>query len=295
MKFVEIWPNLFIAGAPKAATTSLYELLRKIPGIYMSEEKEPAFFCRKTVPDNHYGKPIRNKKDYLALFEKVKDEKIIGEASVWYLSDPDSSNLIYQTLPHAKILISLRDPVERVFSHYFFQINKNLLNISFHEQIKKEMNCGLDYSIPRIGLEAGIYSEDVKRFLNIFGKNQVKIIIFEEFIQNKEKTLEEILKFLGLNYKVNRLDDKVYNPYSPPRGPISERIRKSDTLFQIAKRIIPKFVRKSMVEKFLIGERIKPKIDSEDRKTLINYYKSDVKNLKKILGRELPWPNFQNI
>ena len=292
---MEIWPNFFIVGAPKAGTTSLYELLRKIPGIYMSKEKEPYFFCKKMVPENHYATPIRNKKDYLALFEKVKDEKIIGEGSIWYLSDPDSSNLIYQTVPHAKILISLRDPVERAFSHYLMHTTKNQMKTSFHDQINKEMNGGIDYSTPHIRLEAGLYSEDLKRFLKTFGKNQVKIIIFEEFIHNEENTLEDVLKFLGLNNEVSSLDDKVCNPYSPPRGPISKRILKSDTLFQISKKIMSKSRRKSLIDKFLIGERIKPKIDSDDKKILINYYKSDVKNLEKILGRKLPWPNFQNV
>jgi len=289
---MQTWPNFFIVGTPKAGTTSLNEHLRKIPGIYMSEKKEPHFFCKKMVPDNHYTTSIRKKKDYLALFEKVKDEKIIGEASVFYLSDPDSSNLIHQMVPHAKILISLRDPVERAFSHYLNLKNEYYLKTGFHEQLQKELNHSIDYSTPNIRLEVGLYSEDVKRFLNTFGKNQVKIIIFEEFIKNVETTLLEILNFLDVNSKVSHFNDKVYNPYAPPRGPISDRVLKSDKVLQISKRIIPKHVRKLLREKLLISPRVKPKIDERDREVLIDYYKSDVLNLKKILDRKLPWPNF---
>jgi len=74
---MEKWPNLFIVGAPKAGSTTLYEYLKNIPGIYMSPRKEPDYFSRSTVPNNSSMKPIQNKKQYLSLFEDVKDEKII--------------------------------------------------------------------------------------------------------------------------------------------------------------------------------------------------------------------------
>jgi len=293
------WPNFFIVGAPKAGTTSLYEYLNNIPGIFMSEEKEPYFFRTKKVSDLttikkkiEYLSLFEKKEDYLSLFEKVKNEKIIGEGSTQYLSDPDSSNLIHQTVPHAKILISLRDPVERAFSHYLMIRNRNFITISFHEQLQKEINQNVEISTPRIRLEAGLYFEDVKRFLSTFGKNQVKIIIFEEFVENKKNTLEEIFMFLGLKSKVTKLDDKIHNPYSPPKGPISKRLRQSNTIFQISKKIMSRSTRKSIIDKFLIGERVKPKMDAQDRDLLIKYYKSDVKNLQELLGHKLPWPNF---
>ena len=131
---MEKWPNLFIVGAPKAGTTSLHEYFeKKIPGIFMSDVKEPYYFCKTLIPIDHYITPIRDKKKYLELFEKSKTEKIIGESSVWYLSDPDASSLIYQKVPNAKIIIMLRDPVERAFSHYLMlEGRKKFESLSFH-------------------------------------------------------------------------------------------------------------------------------------------------------------------
>jgi len=195
---MERWPNLYIVGAPKAGTTSLHEYLNNIPGIFMSSIKEPYFFCWNIIPADHYTPPIRDQKKYLNLFKKVKDEKIIGESSVWYLSDPDSAELIHQVASHAKIIICIRDPVERALSHYLMHATrKRFKTNSFHEQLQQEVNFKVDSKSPHIRFNAGLYSEDIKRYWKFFGKDQVKIIIFEEFILEPKKTVEEVLRFLG--------------------------------------------------------------------------------------------------
>ncbi|MEX0656428.1 MAG: sulfotransferase domain-containing protein, partial [Nitrosopumilaceae archaeon] len=114
----ELWPNFFIVGADKAGTSSLYAYLMNIPGIFMSRYKEPNYFSTMTFGDNHDLRPIRDKKKYLELFKNVKNEKIVGEASPSYLGDKEAPKLIHKVSPEAKILICLRDPVERVYSHY---------------------------------------------------------------------------------------------------------------------------------------------------------------------------------
>jgi len=288
---MEIWPNFFIVGAPKAGTTSLYEYLRTLPEIFMPKEKEPSFFCKGIIPNSSTW-VIRDKNEYLKLYEKVTDEKIIGDASTFYLSDPGASSQIFKTVPDAKILISLRNPIERAYSHYMMHSTKKQLTTSFHEQLLKELNQSLDPSTLQIRFDLGLYSEDVKRFLNTFGKKNVKVIVFEEFIKNVDGIVEEILKFLDLDSKISKFDNKAYNQYSPARGTVSERILTSKTLFKISKRIMSKSTRKSLIDKFLVGERVKPKMTAEDRDALMKYYKSDVINLKKILGREFPWPDF---
>ena len=110
---METWPNFFIVGAPKSGTTSLYEYLKQIPQVYMSPVKEPHYFSKSIVPDNHFLKPIRDKKKYLNLFEGAKNEIAIGEASPTYLADPEAPKLIHELVPNAHIIIILRDPIER--------------------------------------------------------------------------------------------------------------------------------------------------------------------------------------
>lgn len=75
---MEKWPNFFIVGAPRCGTTSLYEYLKQTPGIYMSTVKEPHYFSQSIDPALLYRTPIRDKKKYLALFQKATNEKAIG-------------------------------------------------------------------------------------------------------------------------------------------------------------------------------------------------------------------------
>lgn len=290
---MEKWPNMFIVGASKAGTTSLYEYLKKIPGIYMSPIKEPDYFSSATVRANSKLKPIRSTKQYLKLFEKVKNEKIIGEATPRYLSDPEAARLIHQIIPHAKIVISLRNPVQRLYSFYFMEQSVGKFKLSFHEQLQKELRKEQILG-PKLGMERSLYSEDVKRYLNIFGAKQVKIIIFEEFIKDPKSIFRDILKFLGINQSIENFENIAYNTYSVPRGPIAKLIVGNISLVKAVRKILPSSNRKFLKENILTKKLPKPKMNEEDKQALIKFYKSDVNELEILLERKLPWPEFDN-
>ena len=290
------WPNLFIVGAPKAGTTSIYEYLKRISDIYLPSTKEPNYFSVKTVPDNSFVRPIRNKEKYLDLFKKSKDQKIVGEASPNYLSDPEAPKLIHKAVPNAYIIILLRDPVERFFSHYLMLFSIGRLKKTFEDACSDSLKIGkFDHNKTILRLSTSLYSDDVKRYLEIFGPKQVKIIIFEEFIKNTKKTMKEILDFLEINRTVDDFGDKKYNPYSSPRVPFTQSIMTSDSVRKIVNyNLVPFKTRKFIREKILFKSASKPKMQENDRRTLVNYYQEDVKKLEEILGRKLPWKNFNS-
>jgi len=292
---MEKLPNFFIVGAPKAGTTSLYEYLKNIPGIFMSPVKEPNYFSVNTVPDNHpILKPIRDKKKYLQLFEKVTNEKIVGEASPDYLADKDTPSLIHQIIPDARILISLRDPVERAFSDYLIHLRQGLMKLSFHEELQNELNQKIDLTQPNCRLEYGFYFQSVQRYLEVFDSTQIKIIIFEEFIKDTKAVIKDILQFLDVNSTLNDFDDEVHNPYQGPRGSVAQHLLTSETASKISKKILPSSTRRMIREKILISKKPKPNMEHQDRDRLIKYYLEDVKKLENLLDKKLPWINFNN-
>lgn len=296
MEIMERWPNLFIVGAPKAGTTSLHEYLKKIPGVFMSEVKEPYYFCKTIIPIDHYVTPIREKKKYLELFEKSENEKMVGESSVWYLSDPDASTLIYQQVPNAKIIILLRDPVERAFSHYLMLEGRKQFKLSsFHEQIQKEIKEGLDYKTPHVRLESGLYYNDIKRFLETFGKKQVKIIIFEEFIANTKEILGSILEFLNVNASLNNFEAQTHNPSVVAKYPLVNELLNISIVSKLRQKIIPEQVQRNIKKKLFKDLKNEYKMTSADRELLKKYYNDDVKKLEGFFGRRLPWVNFSDI
>jgi len=287
------WPNFFIVGVAKAGTTSLYEYLKDIPGIYMSPVKEPGYFSyitRSFKPSN--TRWIQNTDEYLKLFDGVKEEKILGEASPGYLSFPKVAKEIHNKVPYAKILISLRDPVERIFSGYLMHYRLGNFQLSFHDQIEKVMNEKEETIWKPRWLNVSLYFEDVKRYLDIFGPKQVKIIIFEEWIKNPKDTINEILQFLEVNQVVTSFEEETYNPFVVSRSSAAKYIFKNRKITDFAKKHIPSSARRIFKYRILTKKQEKPQMTAQDRKILIDFYKDDVRKLENLIGRKLPWKNF---
>ncbi len=208
---METWPNFFIVGAGKAGTSSLWFYLNQIPQVFMSPHKEPHFFSPTYLaPEKVHT--FLNKNDYLNLFQDVRNEKAIGEASINYLLDPTSPKLIYEKVPHAKIIIIIRDPIERSYSNYFDWFRGKIIKDSFHKTIHDITNGKAKKQLLPV-LYSSFYSKGIKNYQDTFGNHQVKIIIFEEYIKNMKLYLKDILKFLDIDDNLQVFEEEVQNPF----------------------------------------------------------------------------------
>jgi len=311
---METWPNFFIVGTAKAGTFSLYEHLKQIPKIWMSKVKEPKYFAPFLCNKFGYLR-TEDKKEYLDLFKDAKNSLAIGECSTIYLRDPGAAKLIHDQIPHAKIIISLRDPIETIYSLHLMNLRRKYAKKNFHDVIKISLQNNYEFKEDLFDLKSSLYYEDVKRYLDVFGKNQVKIIIFEEWNKNTKQTVQDILNFLQVDFELGvDFDDVPQNQYYDikPKGRLSQIIIDNKTTFQIARKIIPKSERRFLERTFMINKKDKkeksfnvfkkllyeiktekPEMNPQDRELLIDSYKDDVENLENLLGRKLPWPNFQ--
>jgi hypothetical protein len=292
----EVWPNFFIVGAQKAATTSLYFYLKEIPGVYMSPVKEPLYFAAHAIQNSAFD-VIRDKKEYLRLFEKARGYIAVGEASTGYLWDPDAPKLIHQAVPHARIIMILRDPIERAYSNYLMYKKYGRIKSSFYDELMRDYKSQEKlYGRSQLYVEMGMYYEQVKRYFDIFGREQVKVIIFEEFVQHSEQSINEVLAFLGVNYKLTAIREQ-FNPYSVPRSPLSRSVfaffrwlRARNIKFYKILILLPDSIVESLPEKILFKRIQKPKIEPEAFKFLQEIFHDDVLKLESLLGRSLPWP-----
>ena len=135
-------PNLFIVGTGRAGTTSLYNYLKQHPEVFMSPIKEPQYFLRKDIYEFHDGidieKIISDFGEYINLFKGGEHKKIRGEASALYLYLKSATHEIYELIPDAKIIISLRNPIERALSYFRMNIGQGIIVAkSFCEAIRK--------------------------------------------------------------------------------------------------------------------------------------------------------------
>lgn len=280
------WPNFFIAGTPRAGTTSLYEYLKDIDGIYMSPIKEPNYFSVNISDKILLQKPFRKKNEYLKLFRNVKDEIAIGEGSHSYLWDPQSAKLIHQAIPDAKIILILRDPVERAFSHYLFTVGVGQENGTFSDAIKKALKAKPDFSGAII--EAGLYGKQIDRYLKYFEKEKIKIVISEEFIKNTESIMKEILEFLDVGVVKTCSFKKIHHEYSVIDNKFIALLIRNRMVRHAAKNFLPRQGGRKLKE-FFDKKGIKPELNENDKQFLQEYYHNDVLHLEKILNRKLPW------
>jgi len=219
-------PNLFIVGASKSGTTALYSFLKQHPDVFMPEIKEPRFFCKDLIREGdrflrknrmnpfhdrgYFG--VRSEKDYLQLFKDWGKEKIAGEASPQYLYSKSAAKEIRRFNPDARIIIMLRNPVDWLHSLHSQELRSGHETvIDLEEALRLEQERKTGRRIPVLSnLQApsalfysdrAKFSAQVERYYDAFDRNQVKVILFEDFKKNNAKTYREVLKFLGLSQK----------------------------------------------------------------------------------------------
>src|SRR3954466_5152112 len=157
-------PNFLVIGAAKGGTTSLYHYLGQHPDIYMSPMKEPNYF---TDEDHLFGKEsVRSRNEYERLFDGVKDEHAIGEATPRYLNAIDGIARIHADLPGVRLIATLRQPAERGYSAYLMRFTDS-----------REFQSPEDVLQPgNYQFESGLYYPKLRRYFDTFPREQIKVI-----------------------------------------------------------------------------------------------------------------------
>lgn len=289
-------PDFFIAGAPKSGTTAMYMYLKQHPEIFMPEKKESHFFGT----DLNSPMFIRNKEIYLSLFSGAKDERRVGESSVWYLYSKMAASEIKEFSPSASIIIMLRNPVDMLYSqHSQFLYNCNENISSFEEALNAEEDRRHGLRIPPgvhfveslFYRETVKYTEQVQRYLNIFGRENVHIIIYDDFKNNTAKVYRESLQFLEVTEKFHP-EFKTINPNKRVR---SSKLRdflqnppwiaKSLRKVFIPRKLHQRLIKKLMFLNMKYDDR--PPMDRELRMRLQAEFAEEVEQLSKLLRRDL--------
>ncbi len=296
-----MYPSFIIIGSTKCASSSLHNYLGQHPEIYTSKVKETGFFSL------HYE---RGPDYYTSYFKEGVNKKIIGESTPTYCFLPYVAPRIRNLLPEAKLIICLRNPLDRAFSSWLMKTGLGTetlpFDISMDICIKKldytkKMLAGKDgekYWIennnnhsakdelrPRTYIIGGLYSEMIKHYLQFFPAEQLKIIFFDELTKDLNGQLSEIFGFLGADPGFIVPDKESVNFY------FDRKITKSvvNLLGQKAGRAVMDFIPKTLKDR--IKKRMKridpPKLSMTDRVKYWECFKEDVTELEKMLGKDL--------
>lgn len=188
-------PDFLIIGAQRGGTTSLYRYLSGHPDVVAAWRKEVHFF------DRYHGKGLDW---YRAHFPSLDDTRVVGEASPSYLFHPSAPERARATVPGAKVIALLRNPVDRAYSHYQMKVRKGIETLSFAEAVARERERLAEddptgttwrhYSY----VARGEYAEQLARWLARFPREQLLVLKSEEFFQHPEGVLHQTLSHLGL-------------------------------------------------------------------------------------------------
>lgn len=281
-------PNLLIVGAAKSGTTSLHNYLKQHPDIFMSNHKEPHFLINNEIGVNRIPKGINNLQDYSNLFSNGASQKYRGESSAMYLQFPEIAikNIDRYLDEDVKIIIMLRNPIERAFSGYQHVKRYNLdEDLDFEDALEiSEQRYFTNNNITPASryIHIGMYNEFVRKFKTKF-KTNVHIIIYKDFINNTNQELSRLFIFLGI--KDVQID---FNKQYMVGGWKwkNDLFRKIFMKRHFLKKFIPfkRLIRAAF--KSLATDSVE-KIDDTIREKLIGIYKDDIKNLSTFLNVDL--------
>jgi len=289
-------PNFFIVGAPRCGTTAMYEYLRLHPDVFMPDQKEPHYFA-SDFQGRKFDIYRGDIQKYYALFAGATTEKAIGEASVHYLQSQVAAREIHDFNPDARIIIMLRSPVDMLYSYYFRQFYSGCEDIpSFEDALKAEPDRRQGKRLPAslyIMPEALYYSdvpryaEQVKRYLDVFGPDQVHIIIYDDLHKDTAQVYRETLAFLGVDPDF-QIDFRRANANKRPRNLFVQRMLNNRFLMAIGGRMpalalpIYRAIRRVNTEHFQ-RQPMSPAL----RRRLQQQFLPEMERLSEMVGRDV--------
>lgn len=291
-------PNLFVLGAAKCGTTTLHRYLASLPDVCMSRPKEPHFF----EAEYEHGLSFYQRQ----YFSHFSGEAVVGESRHRNLYLPYVPHRISETNPKSKLLVLVRHPVERAFSHWHHWYWQKREPLSFADAIQKDMarieqgldcdteeerkawgeNLGPDergntgYGIYRTYVDSGYYHYQIQRYLQRFPRDQLRVILFEDLVGDPARVVTDLVSFLDLDTSRNKfLEPQWENASNLPHWmkSIAEKLRLEDR----APRGMMSAIRRSA------GWWRRRKCDKKTRALLTEHYRPHNQQLSEFLGVDL--------
>jgi len=284
-------PNFLCVGAQKAGTTTLYEILKQHPDIYLPEKvKETKFFVY--LEKYEQGLSFYESE----FFGEWKGQKAIGEVDPAMMFEEKAAQRISESLGNqVKLIFIFRNPAARAYSHYLMSQKKGFEELPFEraielepERLGKKASQKFNFSY----ISRGYYSQQVQRFRNYFADEQMLFLLFEEdFIKNRKETFNRIQDFLGVKRVEINLDIKSNEAVMVKSKALHQLTRKKNPIRNIIGPLLPSEWKRSM-QRFISKKNtvvaVNPKLDKNREHELIErYFLSDIQQLEKIIHRDL--------
>lgn len=282
-------PNLFVVGFPKCGTTTLAKRLSNHSSIFLPEIKELQYFDSKYFSSNLNGpgdkKTIINSlEEYLEKYEG-RSEPYLMDATPSYVLEDDVAKDIFDFNKNARVIIMVRNPVERAFSNYAHLVRDQREKLPFAEALEaEEERRKNNWSSFWRYKDSSFYYKRIMNYFNIFGQENVKVIISDELKQNQKVIIDDIFDWLGIE-RQNIYTNVTYNKSGSPTLilKIINKLKKNIIIRKIGKRVISK----ESFERFKSKNLKTLEVDKSIYNTLKNEFKSDIQKLENKIEKNL--------
>ena len=291
-------PNFICLGAAKSGTTTLHDILRQHPEIYVPAFKEPHFF---DIPENYKNGIDWYQKNYF----KNANKKVIAEFTPSYFFDKEAPERIFNNLgSEVKFVVLLRHPVDRAYSHYLHSKRDEHEELDFVESLLHEGDRLLhhienkDYLsyLRNSYISQGLYGDMVERYLKYFKLENFMFIHFEkEFLLKRDKTIQRVLGFLDIDPQIKLQTDLRSNPSSIEKSKTLKRIMKKKGWWRtIIKWLLPSIqlrqIIRNRVQRLNIKEYKAEKISEELKSKLFSsYFKDNIDKFERLTNEKMNW------
>ncbi len=307
---VEPQLNFFLIGAPKSGTSLIHDRMSRHPQVYLSPLKEPNHFAsdidaaqfspafRANHPDDletyFARRPLTRRQvgfvtdpgQYAALFaDSLPEHKVIGECSTSYLWSAEAADAIGEKYPEARILAVLRNPVDRLFSHWLMARKYGFTRAPLLEAVQKDLaHESPGWGRSELFVEAGRYAVQLERWLRVYPAGQVKVLLHEDL--GSEATWKGLAEWLGLDGEIPESGTERVNPAGLPRWEGVNRWLTSSGLKGRMAEWMPASMKASLRSKWYSSEDM-PRLQPDERRILFRHFEQDVALLEQLLGRDL--------
>lgn len=289
---MRVLPNFIVIGAAKAGTTALYWYLAEHPAVFMSRVKETNFLAfgldagGQLVygdPDVHRF-PVRSLAEYERLFAEAGGAVAIGEASPIYLECPQTAARIRELIPAARIICTLRHPVDRAYSDYLMYLRRR----SRRFDPRRELNATAVWARPDSRwMQIGRYHEQLGRYFDAFPREQMHVFLYDDLRKNALDVMQGLYRFVGVDPTFVPDLGMRHAIGGMPASRLVEGMLTSKSIRSVVQPWIPKgaanWIRRLRSRNMLQA----PPLPAELRKQLTGPFADDIAKTSRLLGRSL--------
>jgi hypothetical protein len=283
-------PNFFVIGAYKSGTTSLYHYLSQHPQVFVPQLKEPNYFAfadvERSVDSSVFRKSVKTRAEYERLFQESRNFVAIGDVSPEYMTSPSAARAIKRSVPEARLIAILRNPVERAYSDYLMYRRDGKEQMTdFAKALEAQPERASRFDPTGFYVSTGFYGEQLARYYDVFPAARIKVYQLEDLQSSATRTLSHMFDFLGVESTFAPKDLDIYNRSGVTSNYLVNTLfRYKSHVAPLARLLVPKRLRAIVRQKIEAGLS-KPPLLPEVRQMLIETYRADVHRLEQLTGQ----------